>query len=150
LPVVTARLIEDLYAGVLDTEVWRRGLEALAREWGAHGLVLASYDGASGERLRVESAPVQLADVAPLQLHPRSTLTAGATFGERRGLCLHRTRERLVMLWLPGRDGAAAGADFDTDHPWIAHLLRALHLRERIETATLHSSVLDASVERVS
>jgi DNA-binding CsgD family transcriptional regulator len=35
-------------------------------------------------------------------------------------------------------------------HPWIAHLLRALHLRERVARASLQSSVLDASIERVN
>jgi DNA-binding CsgD family transcriptional regulator len=147
LPVDTAGLIEDLYAGVLDTDVWRRGLESLARAWGARAVVLASYDGASGERLRVEAEPPHHAEVAPLQIAPRAGLTAG--MAERHGVCLERTRERLVMLWLPGRESAATG-EFDSRHPWIAHLLRALHLRERVAKASLHSAVLDASVERMN
>ena len=149
MPADTAALIEDLYAGVLDTESWKRSLQALAREWGARGVVLASYDGASGDRLRLEAEPPQDAGVAPLQLPPHA-LTSERPPREGRGLCLQRTRDRLVMLWLPGREVAPAAEDFDANHPWIVHLLRALHLRERVEKASLKSSVLDASIERVN
>jgi len=149
LPVKT-RLIDELYAGVLDSQAWQEGLRSLAREWHASGVVLASYDGASGDRLRVESEPADLAALAPATVHPRTTLMATSDARLGRSLCLERSRERFVLLWLAGRDEGATIRDPDAQHPLVVHLLRALQLRERVESAHVRSSMLDASVAKVN
>lgn len=144
----TTGLIDGLYAGVLDPQAWSEALRSLAREWAARGVVLATYDSASGERLRVESEPLDLAVHSPAAVQPGVAVGRATAPHLGDGLCIDRSRERFVLLWLPERGDA--GEDPALDHPLVVHLRRALQLRERVQSAHAHSSMLQASVAKVN
>jgi DNA-binding CsgD family transcriptional regulator len=138
----TAGVLEDLYAGVLDGEGWRRALEGLARLWGVPGIVIASFDRLTGAQLHVEAEPPALREQAPPAIPP-AAFTGPAAGGARRfGLCIARTRETLLLLCPP--------LPIAAELPLLSHLVRALTLRERVERSRLQSMALAASVARVN